>query len=199
MRKVKITGFWKRKSDGEQYITYKVDDGELRITNGVCDWKDADVKDCDSYRLVYDERNFDMEKFMKYAEKSMRFSAITLYLKDILYIREQELNKEIKTEAGWNRYAAGLEFQSSFDDYVKVGDKVDEMFVDYFMDLLPPVCMRNDCSQIGEPHSQRIDDVTGKCQCTFGTFKKISDGVWEFCGNCFLGENKERGTEIPHC
>lgn len=196
-KKVKITGFWKRKSDNTQFVTYRVDDGEVRITNGVIDWIDSIVKCSEAYKMTYDERNFDIGKFMKYAEKSMPYADITVYLKDVLYIREQELNKEIKTESGWNRYVAGLEFQSDFNYYVKVGDKVDELLVDYFMDLLPPACMRSDCSQVGEPHSMRIDDVTGEYKNTYTTFKKISEGVWEFCGNCFRGENVERGMEIP--
>ena len=40
-------------------------------------------------------------------------------------------------------------------DAHEVGEYFTEDMIDFFMDLLPPICMRNDCSQIGEPCSSR--------------------------------------------
>ena len=85
----------------------------------------------------------------------------------------------------------------SFND-VKVGDLVDEAVVNYFMDLLPPVTMRRGCSQVGEPHSHKIDPKTGRARATYATFKYVANELWEYCGNCFAGETVERGEEIPY-
>ena len=76
----------------------------------------------------------------------------------------------------------------------EIGEYFSEKKVNYFMDMLPPVCMREDCSQIGEPVTSRIDE-NGEGRETYDTFKKIADGVWEYCGDCFRGENVQRGRE----
>lgn len=50
---------------------------------------------------------------------------------------------------------------------------------------------------------KRIVDITKKVICTVGvylvitlwlaglytTFKKVDKGIWEYCGDCFIGEN----------
>lgn len=73
-------------------------------------------------------------------------------------------------------------------DSCEIGDYFTEDMVDNFMNMLPPACMRSDCSQIGEPKSHRLDE-NGKCRATYVTFKKIAKGIWEYCGDCFRGEN----------
>ena len=30
------------------------------------------------------------------------------------------------------------------------------------------------------------------------TFKKVDDGIWEYCGDCFRGENHMHGKDIPY-
>ncbi len=59
----------------------------------------------------------------------------------------------------------------------KIGDLVEQEFVDDMLDLLPPACMRSDCSQMGEPYSERWDPDTGEWRFTFFTFKKVG-GKW---------------------
>ena len=87
----------------------------------------------------------------------------------------------------------------------KIGDYVEQAVVDDAMDLLPPACMKSNCSQIGEPYSCRQDPNTGKWRDTYTTFKKIcgtwskGDEVWEYCGHCFCGENTERGKDPVYC
>ena len=80
----------------------------------------------------------------------------------------------------------------------KVGDYVEQQVVDDAMDILPPACYRADCAQIGEPHSHMDDPITGRWRETYTTFKKIGgeypNGIWEYCGHCFRGENVERGV-----
>ena len=78
----------------------------------------------------------------------------------------------------------------------EIGDYFTDEKVMDFMDMLPPACMRSDCSQIGEPTSHKLDE-NGNSRATYATFKRIADGIWEYCGDCFKGENVQRGTEIP--
>ena len=77
-------------------------------------------------------------------------------------------------------------------DAHEVGTYFTEDMVYMFMDMLPPVCMRSDCSQIGEPVSHKVDPKTGECKATYSTFKRIDsvEKVWEYCGDCFVGENE---------
>lgn len=73
-------------------------------------------------------------------------------------------------------------------DACEVGDYFTEDMVDGFMNVLPAACMRSDCSQIGEPVSDKMDK-DGKYKPTYTTFKKVDKGIWEYCGDCFKGEN----------
>ena len=82
-------------------------------------------------------------------------------------------------------------------DSHEVGEYFTEDMVNDFMDLLPPACMRSDCSQIGEPCSSRIDE-NGEGRTTYSTFKKVDDEIWEYCGDCFRGENYIHGKDIPY-
>jgi hypothetical protein len=90
--------------------------------------------------------------------------------------------------------------QENFDySTAQVGDYVEQTIVDEAMDCLPPACMRSDCSQLGEPYSHREDPETGKFRATYVTFKKVAgqwpNGIWQYCGHCFRGENTERGND----
>ena len=90
-------------------------------------------------------------------------------------------------------------------DSVKIGDYVEQAIVDDMLDCLPPACMRSNCSQMGEPYSERQDPETGKWRETYVTFKKVSgewgkgNSIWEYCGHCFCGENVERGKDPVYC
>lgn len=81
----------------------------------------------------------------------------------------------------------------------KVGDLVEEAVVEDAINVLPPACMRSDCTQMGEPYSHREDPETGKFRATYSTFKAVSgtfpNRIWMYCGKCFRGENVERGTD----
>ena len=82
-------------------------------------------------------------------------------------------------------------------DACEIGDYFTEDIVNDFMDMLPPACWRSDCAQIGEPSSHRIDE-NGNGKATYSTFKRIAEGIWEYCGDCFRGENVKRGKELPY-
>ena len=82
---------------------------------------------------------------------------------------------------------------------VRIGDYVEQQVVNNAMDILPPACMKESCSQLGEPYSHKEDPETGEWKATYATFRKVGgeypNGIWEYCGHCFKGENKERWTK----
>ncbi len=81
-------------------------------------------------------------------------------------------------------------------DAHEVGEYFAEDMINYFMGLLPPACMRSDCCQIGEPTTSKADE-NGKYRNTYPTFKRITEDIWEYCGDCFRGENVQRGEDMP--
>lgn len=95
-------------------------------------------------------------------------------------------NYPVKTYEGWEQ--SGL---ASFDDYCFIGDTVDEEMVDYFINVVPPACMSSACAQCGEPVSYEGDEQ-GNYRQTYTTFHRIGDKSWQFDGDCFRGENKNR-------
>lgn len=74
-----------------------------------------------------------------------------------------------------------------------VGDLVEQKVVDNAMNILPPAHMSAYCAQVGEPYSHIMKD--GKWAATFATFKRMTSDVWEYCGHCLRGENKEPQAE----
>ena len=84
--------------------------------------------------------------------------------------------------------------QEEFDySTSRAGDLVEDAVVDDAMDCVPPAWMSGACRQMGEPYSERMDPLTGKYRPTYATFRRISKGVWQYCGHCFQGETVERG------
>lgn len=79
-------------------------------------------------------------------------------------------------------------------DALEVGDLVEEKIVDEAMNMLPPACMRGDCSQVGEPANHMYDNVSEKMRPVYTTFKRVAEDTWEYCGSCFRGENIQRGN-----
>lgn len=79
----------------------------------------------------------------------------------------------------------------------RAGDYVEEAVVDNAINCMPPACMRSTCTQMGSPHSHRLDPQSGRWRATYATLRRCLDtsGVWEFCGYCFCGETEERGRE----
>lgn len=75
-------------------------------------------------------------------------------------------------------------------DAMDVGDLVDEEIADDILDALPPACMRSDCLQLGEPNSH----IDGRA--TYLTLKRVTKGIWQFCGYCFRGQNTEPEQEV---
>ncbi len=79
-----------------------------------------------------------------------------------------------------------------------VGSLVEEEIVDDLMNCVPPLTMRSNCMQTSEPHNHKEDEKTGQVKATYATFKKVAEGIYEYCGDCFKGENEMRGKEIQY-
>lgn len=86
----------------------------------------------------------------------------------------------MKTYANW---------KGNLNEYLQVGDIVDEEFVEYFANVLPPAAFNSRLIQIGEPYSHQPDG--DKYKPTYPTLENTAEG-WRFCGYCFRGD-----TTIP--
>ena len=92
----------------------------------------------------------------------------------------------VKTLAGWEE--SGLEL---FEDFCFPGDQTDEDLVNHFASCVPPVTLRWNCTQNGEPYSHERDE-NGRFRPTYATFCRIGDQRWQFKGYCFRGETRNR-------
>ena len=72
----------------------------------------------------------------------------------------------------------------NLDQFLMIGDVVDEEIADYFLGVLPPACMSGVIIQIGEPCSH----VDGRP--TYATIKRTPEG-WVYCGRCYQGKTTE--------
>ena len=84
-----------------------------------------------------------------------------------------------------------------FGEIGKPGDLVEESIAEWIGNCVPPVAYGRDYIQCGEPSDSRFDDKANKYKSTWATFKRIADDVWEYCGDCFKGEDRPRGKSIP--
>ena len=71
----------------------------------------------------------------------------------------------------------------SFPDFCEYGHTVDEDIVEYFRDVLPPVTLRKNIVQCGEPYGHRKNPETGKFEPTYITFVKAGK-EWVYMGQC---------------
>lgn len=96
---------------------------------------------------------------------------------------------KVKTMDSW--YKSGL----NFDDYCFPGDIVSPDIVDEFVNCVPPVLVRSDCTQAGEEHSSEPDG-SGAYRPIFTTFHRIGGGLWKFDGYWCYNENRNRVEKI---
>lgn len=159
------------------------------------------------YRVVYNHNGYIIEAGQnrwipskEIAEKVLRYQQNRHYFRDTkLYLEEREMENPTD-KAPCTFYDDKIVYNQDwlYFDALEIGDYVEEEVVDNFMDMLPPACWRSDCAQIGEAASHMLDERDGKCKATYATFKRIAKDTWEYCGDCFRGENVQRGKEIPY-
>ena len=152
------------------------------------------------YKVVYDHNGYQIEAGQNrwiadkgIAEKILaNFRKRPLYKDCNLYSIEQDTERVLEPCDTYNGKEV-LNPDHFYVDALSVGDYVDEEIVDDFINALPPACMRRSCAQLGEPYSTRVDKE-GRHRNTYLTFKEVATGVYEYCGDCFRGENKITGT-----
>ena len=178
-------------NDYDYMATKSFIDNGYEIEVDIPDWIETK-----GYQVVYDYNGTELclsntifplkelaEKYMKnYKELHKRFNE-TPYIKETVY-KGRKL-KDCRIYDGRKVYNQSWIFGI---DTLNVGDLVEQEIVDDIVDCMPPACMRNDCTQCGEP-SYFAKDENGRCRDTYSTFKKIADRTWEYCGDCFKGCN----------
>jgi len=85
----------------------------------------------------------------------------------------------MKTYENWNE---------PLNEYLQIGDIVDEEMADYFVEVLPPVTFTNSIVQIGEAYSH----INGRA--TYNTLVNSNEG-WMYCGHCHKGATTEPTEE----
>jgi len=207
---------WQFTSVCEFWASYKGMMGKIYDDNYVpCDWvdnyelvievDDPEYVEMPGYRAVYDLHGdgkyiFDTCNPVVYPFREMAQAAVDEFNsrpwhdpQQTAYIIEATYKGKRPKECG--EYEGRKVFnRDTFMYSYPVGTLVSEEVVDDAINALPPACMRSDCSQLGEPAAHRIDD-NGNARATYATFKRIAKGIWEYCGDCFRGENTQRGKE----
>lgn len=197
---------YRNKTVGEPVSKYETEAVSWSVENGyvveasIPDWV---VKT--GYIVVYDYRNQTLhagntivfpereiaEKYKANYESRPSMAERTFYIKESVY--EGKSLKECRKYEDKKVYNQSWYYGT---DCLLKGDLVEEEIVDDIINCLLPACMRSDCVQLGEPISMRLDDE--QIRNTYATFKNIAKGIWEYCGDCFRGENVQRGTEITY-
>lgn len=77
-----------------------------------------------------------------------------------------------------------------FEKAALPGDLVTDEIVENFLNVLPPATNSATLVQCGEPVSHQYDPDTGHWRPTYTTFSQ-RDGLWYYCGNCFIGKRVE--------
>lgn len=125
--------------------------------------------------------------------KLLEYHSSRAVLKDKdIYIRErvkQRLYQPLKQFNGKVVYNRDYCFLNA----LSAGDLVGQDVYNFFVDAVQPACLRSDCTQLGEAASIKIDE-NGHEKNVYETIRKIADGIYEYCGRCFRGENRERGS-----
>lgn len=139
--------------------------------------------------IVFPEKELAEKYLLRYS--TYPWMEQKLYLRSAVY--EGKALEECKIYHGKKVYNKSWYFGIAT---LQIGDLVEEDIVEELVYCMPPASNRSDCSQLGEPTSSRVDE-NGNYRQTYETFKKISENIWEYCGDCFAGENVLRGKEMP--
>ena len=110
---------------------------------------------------------------------------------EILALVREERDKVIhisgdKSMASWRE--SGLNY---FETYFIPGDTVTADVVDHYINIYPPLAMRSEYVQAGEPYNRERNPDTGALQSTYITFYRYQ-GMWWFAGYCFANEKTNR-------
>lgn len=157
----------------------------------------------EGYEVVYDYNNHTLhagnpiifpeieiaQKYLEHHAKRPWMSDRTLYIKNATF--EGKALKACREYNGQKVYNSSWYYGATA---LRIGDLVEKEIVDDMINCLPPACWRSDCAQCGEAFSSRIDE-NGDARTTYVTFKQLDEDTWVYCGDCFRGENVQRGEE----
>ena len=187
------------KTVGEPVDIYETEALERDVVNGyVKETVDPEWIECPGFKVVYDHNGYEIsagnsiifperELAEKYLFNKQPRIKEPLFIRDAIYKGKKLL--PCKETAGKMVYNESWYFGI---DALFSGDYVVWEIVDELMNCLPPAYMSKSCAQLGEPMTHKLDKNTGILRSTYATFKEIDDGVWEYCGACFHGENVAR-------
>lgn len=185
---------------GQPVDEYDTEAPETKIRNGFLE--EVDIPDwvvTQGYRVVYDYKGntipagsgnlifHDLDIARKYRDNYNNKG-----YKEMAYITDAVF--EGREPKACDEYNGKLVYNDSWyygPDALAVGDYVEESIIDDMVNALPPACMRADCIQCGEAYSTRLHP-DGGYRNTYTTFKQVDEGVYEYCGDCFRGENSKR-------
>lgn len=179
--------------------SWAVDNGYL-IEVDIPDWIEKE-----GYEVVYDYHGYTIPAGnaivfpeMELAERCLEHYQSRPWMHHDLYIRKTVFEgRRLKDcQMHENRKVYNKDWYYGVDA-LRIGDYVEEEIVSDLMDCITPASMRSNCSQLGEPYSHRVDE-DGRTRATYVTFKKVTDNIWEYCGDCFRGENTMQGMELPY-
>jgi len=102
---------------------------------------------------------------------------------------------EVKTMKMWDEFTEENP-DSCFYDFCKPGDFVGLDIFNHFLDIMPPIRFNKAFLQVGEPYSLEYNPKTEKHQSTYMTFIYDGEGVYKYCGNCFVGETDDYDTVV---
>jgi hypothetical protein len=125
-------------------------------------------------------------RLMAYHEARAVMKGHDIYMKERIQERLYAPMKRYNGRVVYNK-------DHCFFNALKAGDYVTQEIADYFTSASSPVCIRPDCTQLGEAAATKVDMV-GSHKDVYLTIKKVTEDIWQYCGRCFLGENVERGT-----
>lgn len=176
-------------------VHWAVEDGYV-VEVDIPDWV---IKE--GYEVVYDYNGHTLHAGnpvvfpeREIAEKYLSYYANKNWHDHELYIRsavfEGKALKECRKYNGKKVYNISWYYGTAA---LSIGDLVEESIVEDIVNALPPACWRSDCTQLGTPANHRIDS-DGKLRATYETFKKVAENTWEYCGDCFRGENVQHGN-----
>lgn len=176
-------------------------------TEGICHDVDAgyviEVEDpdwitCTGYRVVYDHKGTAIwvgngtifpapayELAVSYRDNmsSMYSGYQGAYIEETIYQGKKLLPcSEYRGKKVYNRsWYFGI-------DALQIGDYVDQDIADDIINCLPPAYMKYGFVQLGEPSAHKTNPRTGKIAAVYATFQQVAEGVWKYCGKCFIGE-----------
>ena len=101
-----------------------------------------------------------------------------------------DVNTRTQTKAQAEAYITKLstiaknkDWKGTLDEFLTIGQEVDEDLYDYFLGVLPPATNTSKCLQIGEPY-----DTNPQGHSTYSTLMHI-DGAWLWAGHRAIPEH----------